>query len=29
MLFHPPKNPVELKVMHLNKSQEHRREDLL
>ncbi|MDN5566276.1 MAG: protease SohB [Psychrobacter sp.] len=29
MLFHPPKNPVELKVLHLNKAQEHRREDLL
>ncbi len=29
MLFHPPKNPVELKVMHLNKVQEQRREDLL
>ncbi len=29
MLFHPPKNPVELKVMHLNKVQEQRREDLM
>ncbi len=29
MLFHPPKNPVELKVMHLNKAQEQRREDLM
>lgn len=29
MLFHPPKNPVELKVLHLNKVQEQRREDLL
>ncbi len=29
MLFHPPKNPVELKVLHLNKNQEKRREDLL
>jgi serine protease SohB len=29
MLFHPPKNPVELKVMHLNKSQAQRREDLM
>lgn len=29
MLFHPPKNPVELKVLHLNKAQEQRREDLL
>lgn len=29
MLFHPPKNPVELKVMHLNKTQEQRREDLM
>ena len=29
MLFHPPKNPIELKVMHLNKVQEQRREDLL
>lgn len=28
MLFHPPKNPVELKVLHLNKSQQQRREDL-
>lgn len=29
MLFHPPKNPVELKVMHLNKAQEQRRQDLM
>ena len=29
MLFHPSKNPVELKVMHLNKVQEQRREDLM
>lgn len=29
MLFHPPKNPVELKVLHLNKAQNQRREDLL
>lgn len=29
MLFHPPKNPVELKVMHLNKTQAQRREDLM
>lgn len=29
MLFHPPKNPVELKVMHLNKVQEQRREELM
>lgn len=29
MLFHPPKNPVELKVMHLNKTQQQRREDLM
>ncbi len=29
MLFHPSKNPVELKVMHLNKTQEQRREDLI
>lgn len=29
MLFHPPKNPVELKVLHLNESQQQRREDLL
>ncbi len=28
MLFHPPKNPVELKVLHLNKAQEQRRQDL-
>ena len=28
MLFHPPKNPVELKVLHLNKSQAQRQEDL-
>ncbi|WP_350557877.1 protease SohB [Psychrobacter sp. CAL346-MNA-CIBAN-0220] len=29
MLFHPPKNPIELKVMHLNKTQAQRREDLM
>ncbi|GAF59834.1 LOW QUALITY PROTEIN: SohB protein, peptidase U7 family [Psychrobacter sp. JCM 18902] len=29
MLFHPAKNPVELQVVHLNKSQEQRREDLM
>lgn len=29
MLFHPPKNPVELKVIHLNKNQQQRRQDLL
>ena len=29
MLFHPPKNPVELKVTHLNKTQQQRREDLM
>lgn len=29
MLFHPPKNPVELKVMHLNKTQAQRRQDLM
>ena len=29
MLFPPPKNPVELKVMHLNKTQQQRREDLM
>ena len=29
MLFHPPKNPVELKVMHLNEAQKQRREDLM
>lgn len=29
MLFHPPKNPVELKVMHLNESQKQHREDLV
>ncbi len=29
MLFHPPKNPVELKVMHLNKTQQQSREDLM
>ncbi|MGM8885306.1 protease SohB [Psychrobacter sp. 1U2] len=29
MLFHPPKNPVELKVMHLNKTQQQRQEDLM
>lgn len=28
MLFHPSKNPVELKVMHLNKTQAQHREDL-
>ena len=29
MLFHPAKNPIELQVVHLNKSQEQRREDLM
>ena len=29
MLFHPAKNPVELRVIHLNKNQEQRREDLM
>ena len=29
MLFHPPKNPVELKVIHLNKNQAQRRADLM
>ena len=29
MLFNPSKNPVELRVIHLNKSQEQRREDLM
>lgn len=29
MLFHPAKNPVELKVIHLNKSQEQRRKSLI
>lgn len=29
MLFHPVKNPVELKVIHLNKAQDNRRKDLL
>ena len=29
MLFHPAKNPVELRVIHLNKSQEQRREHLM
>ncbi|WP_334685004.1 protease SohB [Psychrobacter sp. PL19] len=29
MLFHPPKNPVELKVMHLNKTQAQRRQDVM
>lgn len=29
MLFHPSKNPVELKVTHLNKSQNQRRQDLV
>ncbi|WP_227430609.1 protease SohB [Psychrobacter sp. I-STPA6b] len=28
MLFHPPKNPVELRVIHLNKTQQQRRDDL-
>ena len=28
MLFHPPKNPVELRVSHLNEAQEQRREDI-
>lgn len=29
MLFNPPKNPVELKVRHLNQAQNRRREDLI
>lgn len=29
MLFNPSKNPVELRVIHLNKNQEQRREDLM
>ncbi|WP_299184589.1 protease SohB [uncultured Psychrobacter sp.] len=29
MLFHPSKNPVELRVIHLNKNQEQRRQDLM
>ena len=29
MLFQPPKNPVELKVMHLNKSQAQRKQELV
>ena len=29
MLFHPPKNPIELKVRHLNEAQKQRREDLM
>lgn len=29
MLFHPSKNPVELRVIHLNKTQEQRRQDLM
>ena len=29
MLFHPPKNPVELKVRHLNKTQKQRQQDLV
>lgn len=29
MLFHPPKNPVELRVIHLNETQKQRREDLM
>lgn len=29
MLFHPTKNPVELKVIHLNESQAQRRQDLM
>ncbi|TXD97901.1 protease SohB [Psychrobacter frigidicola] len=29
MLFHPQKNPVELKVMHLNEAQAQRRQDLM
>ncbi|WP_302476508.1 protease SohB [Psychrobacter sp. DAB_AL32B] len=29
MLFYPSKNPVELRVIHLNKNQEQRREDLM
>ena len=29
MLFHPSKNPVELKVMHLNEAQEQRQQDFV
>ncbi|MGO2387218.1 MAG: protease SohB, partial [Psychrobacter sp.] len=29
MLSHPPKNPVELKIRHLNDAQKQRREDLM
>lgn len=29
MLFHPTKNPVELKVVHLNKSQNQRRQSII
>ena len=29
MLFHPPKNPIELKVLHLNEAQEQRQQDLM
>lgn len=29
MLFHPTKNPVELKVIHLNKTQQRRRHELM
>jgi serine protease SohB len=29
MIFHPPKNTVELKVLHLNEAQKQRREDLM
>lgn len=29
MLFHPAKNPVELKVIHLNKNQDQRRKSLI
>ncbi len=29
MLFHSPKNPIELKILHLNEAQKQRREDLM
>lgn len=29
MLFHSPKNPIELKILHLNEAQNQRREDLM
>lgn len=29
MLFHPPKNLIELKVLHLNEAQEQRQQDLM